>query len=246
MIGLRPCHDMAWAVSFCLVIGFFAVPLWRIGFSSTLFILKKRIQELVFSSKDMNVTASLQTESYHLVLQKFINLILFGKIQNPKFLINKTEVPIHKNLSDFFHSLDSEIGNERSEIITAYYHERLDEYLKKLQYNDRVDLMNCYGFSNFRVCINIFSMLESTKSKKAVNPQIRDAEIMMEMVWEKKLPEEIRDYLCMQFFDIFNKIPTDSDFITEEQYQNLVGRYIGEYNHNKVINILYQKFEEID
>ncbi|MFN3019931.1 hypothetical protein ACK1KB_02945 [Chryseobacterium sp. TY3] len=192
-----------------------------------------------------DITAQ-KTEDYHLVLKKFINLLLFGSFQNPKFSKNNDEIKIHQVLLDFFNSLQSLSGDQRSDAISSFYDEILVDYRKKISKLDSVDLMNCYGFSNFRILTNIFGMFSGFNLNTAFDPQKRDGEIMSDLIWDGILPDEIKSYLCMQFFDIFHHISHEATTITQEQYKALVDRYVGEYEYNKVINIVYQNFEEVE
>lgn len=193
--------------------------------------------------KDIN---GQKTEDYHLVLKKFINLVLFGSFQKPKFSKNKSEIEIHQPLLDFFHTLDGLVDDQRSDAISQYYDQTVLEFQQKIRKNDAVDLMNCYGFSNFRVLTNFLRMLGGSELKTAFDPLKRDSEIMIDLIWEKIFPEEIKSYLCMQFFDIFNFIPQKLTSISKDHYQFLVDRYVGEYHYNKVLNIVYQNFEEVE
>lgn len=187
-----------------------------------------------------------KTEVYHSVLQKFINLALFGKLVNPKFSKENEEIKIHRTLSDFFKSLHEKSDVERNEIISQFYDEKLVNFRKKIKDKDLVDLMNCFGFSNFRIIINLLRMLGATDFKQAFDPTQKDLEISNNLIWSDKFPDEIRSYLCMQFFDLFNHIKHNKETISQEEYQFLISRYVCEYDYFKVVNIVYQKFDEVD
>ncbi len=187
-----------------------------------------------------------KTEDYHLVLKKFINLTLFGTLRNPNFSKSNGEIKIHQVLLNFFSFLQSLTGEERNDAISHFYGQILAQYRKKISKLDSVNLMNCYGFSNFRIITNIFGMFDGVKLNTKFDPQKRDGEIMTDLIWGGILPDEIKSYLCMQFFDIFNHISHKATTISKQQYEALIDRYVGEYEYNKVINIVYQNFEEVE
>ncbi len=68
----------------------------------------------------------------------------------------------------------------------------------------------------------------------------------MEMIFDRTFPDEISRYLEFQFFDIFQHLPSQSKVITEEKYRFLVERYVCNYDYNKMLNIVYRKYDEIE
>lgn len=187
-----------------------------------------------------------ENEKSYLVLQKFINLIVFGNTKNPNFLKSNT-AKIHKALLNFYDAINVMQDEERTEFINQFYHKMANKFRKAMNDQDVLDLMNCYGFSDFRTIINIFRMLGDSPSRKpGFDPQNHDIELYADLVWSVKLPNEIRGYLSMQFFDFFKNIPYLSKEISTEQYQFLVNRYVCKYDYNKAINIFYQNYGEVN
>lgn len=179
----------------------------------------------------METSTESPTKEYHQVLQKFINVALFGKIRNPNFNKNKEGVELQHKLLDFYQLLESQSIEERKETISTFYDKILIDFHKILKDKNLIDLMNCYGFSNFRVIINLFRMLGTGNSKTIFDPHKNDSNILSELIMGSQFPDEIHSYLCMQFFDLFNHIPQKQPVITEEQYQFLIDRYVGEYEY---------------
>lgn len=194
----------------------------------------------------MNTVKKNKNETYHSVLQKLINLILFGKLRNPTFSKNKIEHEIHQSLFDFFQLLQEKEDDERTQYISHFFDEILAKFHKKIKDQDLLNLMNCFGFSNFRFILNLFRMFGSSNSKYAFDPIQKDSEIISDLIWSEEFPDEIRSYLYMQFCDLFNHLKHDGKSINKEDYQFLIDRYVGEYDYNKVINIIYQKFDDVD
>lgn len=184
-------------------------------------------------------------ESRYEVLKKIINHILFGKTAKPKFSKNNYEIELYSELlylNESLLNLDSEIIKTK---LILYYENCIEDFSNKLSHNDYSDLMNCYGNSTYRVVLNISDML-NLKEKKYFNPHEKDFEIFSKMIFQKKLSEEILGYLQVQFFDFFKYIPYDIGKININEYQFLVDRYVCEYHYDKVVNILYENFNEID
>lgn len=186
----------------------------------------------------MKAFNGIKTENYHFVLQKFINLILFETTINPKFTKQKTELVLHKNLLDFLSELNTKTLDKTNEITTIYTKEKLVVYFKRLRNKDLKNLMDCYGYSYYRLCYN-FSCIRATvgKEEKFI-PHEKDEEIAIEMLYKRKFPKEIKDYLYLQFYDLLSIINNESNFITEKQYQDIINRYVGEYESIKVESIL--------
>ena len=89
-------------------------------------------------------------------------------------------------------------------------------------------------------------MLNTTSSKKMFDPQALDNDIAMEMIFNRTFPDEILRYLEVQFFDIFQHLPNKSQVIAEEKYRFLVQRYVCNYDYNKMLNIVYRKYNDIE
>lgn len=186
------------------------------------------------------------TEDHLLVLQKFINVILFGKVGNPNFKMNSGEVMLQDSLINFYISLYMATPEEQGDLSISYYQSLREAFRKKLRDKDFINLMNSYGLSNIRVFNNLHEMLNSTSSKKMFDPQALDNDIAMEMIFDRTFPDEILRYLEVQFFDIFQHLPSKSKVITEEKYRFLVERYVCNYDYNKMLNIVYRKYDEIE
>ena len=190
----------------------------------------------------MENTTKIVTEDYLFVLQKFINLTLFGKIGKPNYSKRINELKIQKSLLDFYELLKSNSTEDDSYIINSYYKKIINIYRKKIKNKDLIDLMNCYGFSNARILKNILKLFDTKKN----DFQKQDYEILNELISKKEFPDEIKDFLHIQFFDFLTFIPYESKIITKEQYLFLVDRYVRQYDNNKVLNIVYQNFNEIE
>jgi hypothetical protein len=106
--------------------------------------------------------------------------------------------------------------------------------------------MNCYGFSNIRILNNIFRLFDTKDNLKEIDTKKQDNEILEELIWTKEFPDEMKNYLHVQFFDFLKFIPYESKVVTKEHYLFLVDRYVRQYDYNKVLNIVYQNFDEID
>ncbi|MCD1118106.1 hypothetical protein [Chryseobacterium turcicum] len=194
----------------------------------------------------MENTTETVIEDYHFVLQKFINLTLFGKVGKPNFSKNNDEIEIQKSLLDFYHLLQNQSEEISNETINLYYKKIITNYRKKIKNEDLVDLMNCYGFSNVRIVNNIFRLLDTKDNLKDIDTQKQDNEILEKLIWTKEFPDEMKNYLHVQFFDFLKFIPYESKVVTKEHYLFLVDRYVRQYDYNKVLNIAYQNFDEID
>lgn len=199
-----------------------------------------------FSYSIMENTTEIIVEDYHFVLQKFINLTLFGKVSKPNFSKNNDEIEIQKSLLDFYDLLKNQTTEKNSEIINSYYKTTIASYRKKIKDEDLVDLMNCYGFSNIRILNNIFRLFDTKDNLKEIDTKKQDNEILEELIWTKEFPDEMKNYLHVQFFDFLKFIPYESKVVTKEHYLFLVDRYVRQYDYNKVLNIVYQNFDEID
>lgn len=200
----------------------------------------------VFSFLIMENTIGIGVKSYHLVLQKFINLTLFGKVAKPKFTRNICEFEIQKSLTDFFDLLQNQSEEVNYEYINSYYKNTIAHFRKKIRKEDLVNIMNCYGFSNLRILNNILRLFDTGDKLKNVDIHRQDGEILNELIWSTEFPDEIKDYLQVHFFDFLKFIPYKSRIITKEQYQFFVDRYVVQYDYNKVLNIVYQNFDDID
>ncbi|MCD0477459.1 hypothetical protein LPB90_03255 [Chryseobacterium sp. LC2016-29] len=194
----------------------------------------------------MENTIGIGVKSYHLVLQKFINLTLFGKVAKPKFTRNICEFEIQKSLTDFFDLLQNQSEEVNYEYINSYYKNTIAHFRKKIRKEDLVNIMNCYGFSNLRILNNILRLFDTGDKLKNVDIHRQDGEILNELIWSTEFPDEIKDYLQVHFFDFLKFIPYKSRIITKEQYQFFVDRYVVQYDYNKVLNIVYQNFDDID
>lgn len=188
----------------------------------------------------------ISVENYHFVLQKFINLTLFGKVAKPKFSKSICEIEIQTSLLDFYDLLQNQSEEINNETINLYYKKIITNYRKKIKNEDLVDLMNCYGFSNIRILNNIFRLFDTKDNLKEIDTKKQDNEILEELIWTKEFPDEMKNYLHVQFFDFLKFIPYESKVVTKEHYLFLVDRYVRQYDYNKVLNIVYQNFDEID
>jgi len=197
------------------------------------------------STQIMEENTERKREKYHLVLQKFINLILFGSVQNPKFSTSETEIKMHSTLLNFYKNLENEVEDKVAQNITSFFEDRTVEFRKQMKEKDLNNLILCYGFSNFRIIFNICGALGFEGKKKLFNIQDKDIEIASELAFSKSIPEEIKQYLSIQFFDIFNKIPEKSATISKVQYSFLIDRYVCEYDYDRVANILFRKFDQV-
>lgn len=187
------------------------------------------------------------TEEYFAVLKKYINICLFFKTTNPKFRKRSGDVKLHENVMQFYASLDSIKNNEEKEhLIQDFLENSIEKFRRSLRGEDWVDLMNCYGFSEVRTLLNIKSLFSVTGNtlNSDYDPALKDARILNEMIWERKIPKEIEGYIRMQFYDILNHLYFPDGIITEEEYQKLLDRYLCKYHYNKVLNIVHQNFEE--
>ncbi|WP_312321651.1 hypothetical protein [Soonwooa sp.] len=72
-------------------------------------------------------------EDHLVVLQKFINVILFGKVGNPNFKKSKGEIMLQDSLLDFYISLHKAIPEEQSNLSISYYQSLLEVFRKKLR-----------------------------------------------------------------------------------------------------------------
>lgn len=195
----------------------------------------------------METTTKNVIEDYHLVLQKYINLILFGRISKPNFTQNNGEIKIQKSLLEFYDLLDIEGQSPEAtlEIITSQSENTLLNFRKKIKPRDLINLMHCYGFSSVRTVNKIAIIFNPKKSLEELNNQEQDIDLFNNLIQSTEFPREIKNYLNLQFFDFFSFIPYQSKIITEELYQFLVNRYVRTYDYDKVLNIIYKNYDEI-
>lgn len=91
-----------------------------------------------------------------------------------------------------------------------------------------MNLLKCYGTSEIRFLNHVLAQLMSvskTDSSDLNHNEIREAEIATELIWDKKLPNEISQYLKTHFSDFLTFIPLNTDRLSKEQYDIIFKKF---------------------
>ena len=87
-----------------------------------------------------------------------------------------------------------------------------------------MNLLKCYGTSEIRFLNHILAQLVSASNDLNHN-EIREAEIATELIWDKKLPNEISQYLKTHFSDFLTFIPLNTDRLSKEEYDIIFEKF---------------------
>lgn len=71
--------------------------------------------------------------------------------------------------------------------------------------------------------------------------QKMDYEMVSQLMNNDKMPEDLRQYLKTQFYDLLSFIPINTTVISKQQYLWLITKYVRKYEQNKVIDIMFDK-----
>ena len=158
-------------------------------------------------------------ENHHTALEKLINFLLFEQLHSPLFEESQT-----LRLSNYIISQMKSIAERGKETDT----EELSYNFEKLDKEDRMNLLKCYGTSEIRFLNHVLAQLMSvskTDSSDLNHNEIREAEIATELIWDKKLPNEISQYLKTHFYDFLTFIPLNTDRLSKEQYDIIFEKF---------------------
>ena len=170
----------------------------------------------------MDTNQNSPEEQLHLkVLEKYINLFLFGSVITPDFP-PENKLAIEEHLLKMLESAEL-VDEAESDIIIESFLQKFYTALKEqLNDNDLVNLMNCYGNSNFRSHMKISSMLKTNK----VSTWGDDTRILNDLLWNlESFPKEILSYMYLQFSDILMHINLETKVISKKEYRNMIKKY---------------------
>jgi hypothetical protein len=166
-------------------------------------------------------------ENHHTALEKLINFLLFEQLHSPLFEENQT-----LRLSNYIISQMKSIAERGKETDTeelSYnFENECKTFVEKLDKEDRMNLLKCYGTSEIRFLNHVLAQLMSvskTDSSDLNHIEIREAEIATELIWDKKLPNEISQYLKTHFSDFLTFIPLNTDRLSKEQYDIIFEKF---------------------
>jgi hypothetical protein len=167
------------------------------------------------------------SENHHTALEKLINFLLFEQLHSPLFEENQTH-----RLSNYIISQMKSIAERDKETDTeelSYnFENECKTFVEKLDKEDRMNLLKCYGTSEIRFLNHVLAQLMSvskTDSSDLNHNEIREAEIATELIWDKKLPNEISQYLKTHFNDFLTFIPLNTDRLSKEEYDIIFEKF---------------------
>ncbi|MFC6267475.1 hypothetical protein [Frigoriflavimonas asaccharolytica] len=173
---------------------------------------------------------------YLKVLQKFINIYLFGSIVKPKYSKNQ-EIQLNNDIINLLKYENLELEEDVKVYIAQKYMENsIIKFKKLLNEKDITNLMLCYVNSHFRTHIQSILIL-----KKAANPgkELKfgdDLYIFQECLSKSEnFAKEIQIYIYIQFCNIMKDIPQDVNTITKQQYLHIVNEYATQYDEIKTM-----------
>ena len=174
-------------------------------------------------------------DDYLIVLKKLINCFLFQKVDAPKLRKDNT-YKLSINTISFIHFFLQSKESEKTELLDGFYEKTASIFFIKAKKMDRINLMDCYGFSSIRTYQNIISLFSSSGH---FQKDQRDLEIANQLIFQKQTPKEIIDYLKIHFSDILNYVPISSNYIKKENYEYILENYGINMDYNKTLDRLF-------
>ena len=162
------------------------------------------------------------SENHHTALEMLINFLLFEQLHSPLFDENQTH-----RLSNYITQMKSIAERDKEtdiEELSYNFENVCKSFVKKLDKEDRMNLLKCYGTSEIRFLNHILAQLVSASNNLNHN-KIREAEIATELIWDKKLPNEISQYLKTHFTDFLTFIPLNTDRLSKEEYDIIFEKF---------------------
>lgn len=177
---------------------------------------------------------SLQEQKHFKVLEKYINLFLFGNIITPDFPSDET-LAIDKHLINMLESIQMVDDNESDKIIEKYLQKFYMNLKERLIDEDLINLMNCYGNSNFRSHLKISNLLK----KNEISNWGDDTRVLSDLLWNlDDFPKEILSYMYLQFSDILMHIDVEKKVISKEEYKIIIKKYKTDCSYEEILEKL--------
>ena len=193
----------------------------------------------------MNIQTE-EEQEYFEGLKKLIDYLIFGRLKPPKMRKDET-FKMGNNMIDLLAFVTKD--NKMVDVETAKndFEIRCTEFVNKSHKFDRVDLMNCFGFSSIRTYINLIAMFQpelAAKPKFMKNNDMRDAFITTDLIFKKKIAAEIQIYLNTHFTDFLSFIPLGVDRIDNDQYLLIQKTFVRHLDYTEVLQKCLFGFDE--
>lgn len=184
-------------------------------------------------------------EQKHLkVLEKYINLFLFGNVITPDFPPDE-KLAIDQNLIKMLENHALVVDSKADIIFENYLQKFYAELKEKLDDDDLINLMKCYGNSNFRSVLKIASLLKENDKKNKDCNLADDDRILNDLLWEfEGFPKEILSYMYLQFSDILIHVDIETKVITKKEYCSTIEKYKIDCNYEDIVKQF--KIENLD
>lgn len=185
------------------------------------------------------------SEEHHIVLEMLINFLLFEKIKTPQLRKDQTyKLGIH--IVEQMNSIAKNPHKIDIQALASDFENSCRKFVGKVKKIDRLNLLHCYGSSNIRTFNTLLSMFSPSMIPEFdlhENNEFRDSKIALELVWEKKLPNEVRLYLKTQFTDFLSYIPLNSDRLPKEQYEKIIQNFAKNLSHQEATEKIFFGYE---
>lgn len=189
-----------------------------------------------------NENFSTVEQNLHLkVLEKFINLFLFEKLSSPKFSAKNAEKEMDEKIVELMEFLQNTEDDNKDAKINDYFNLSIEDFRSKMSERDTTDLLCCYIDSNLKLILGLSRIFSSTNKIPTDSMPKMDYEMVSQLMNNDKMPEDLRQYLKTQFYDLLSFIPINTTVISKQQYLWLITKYVRKYEQNKVIDIMFDK-----
>ena len=131
--------------------------------------------------------------------------------------------------------------NNKKKKINDYFNLSIEDFRSKMSERDTTDLLRCYIDSNLKLILGLSRIFSSTNKIPTDSMQKMDYEMVSQLMNNDKMPEDLRQYLKTQFYDLLSFIPINTTVISKQQYLWLITKYVRKYEQNKVIDIMFDK-----
>lgn len=185
---------------------------------------------------DQNYT---EIKPYLRVLDKYINFFIFGSIEYPDFPSSEI-LPIDFRLIKMLKTAESLDSEESDDLMQNYIEEFYINFKEELSDQDLLNLMHCYGNSNFRLHIQIKFLLNNENKQIKPSDLNSDTQILNDLLWNlDHFPDEILSYMYLHFNDIIMHIDIQSKVINQIEYENIIDKYRIDCSYEDILQKLH-------
>lgn len=195
-----------------------------------------------------NTTKNYQLEenSHLIVLKKFINQLLFGKMFDPKFSTEIEYIKISRKYIGFIKALRSEEYANKDLKISNFFDSVIEVFGTKMTNKDKRNLLCCYFESNLKITKDVAKMLSFKDEQSDFDEKDLEFEMIAEFLNCNKISKDLANYLRAQFHDILQYFHPERETICNEEYVAITEKYVRNYEYEEILSMISNEFEKAD